>query len=98
MSVTVAAEAPRQPEVAALLRLSDAIAAQLYPGEPRRALNPETLDASGIHLLVARRDGVAGDFTWSMAGATSGTRPFAAPLAVPPSVARAAAATPAALR
>jgi len=45
-----------------------------------------------------RRDGVAGDFTWSMAGATSGTRPFAAPLAVPPSVARAAAATPAALR
>ena len=59
MSVTVAVETPRQPEVAALLGLSDAIAAALYPGEPRRALNPETLDAPGIHLLVARLGGVA---------------------------------------
>ncbi len=59
MSLVVAAETPRQPEVAALLRLSDEIAATLYPGEPRRALNPETLDQPGIHLLVARRDGVA---------------------------------------
>jgi YVTN family beta-propeller protein len=41
-----------------------------------------------------RRDGVAGDFTWSMAGATSGTRPFAAPMAVAPSVARATGASP----
>lgn len=55
----VAVETPRQPEVAALLALSDAIAAALYPGAPRRALNPETLDAPGIHLLVARRDGRA---------------------------------------
>lgn len=59
MSVTVAVESPRQPEVAALLRISDAIAAELYPGEPRRALNPETLDAPGIHLLVARAAGRA---------------------------------------
>lgn len=59
MSVTVAVETPRQPEVAALLALSDAIAAELYPGEPRRALNPGTLDAPGIHLLVARRNGAA---------------------------------------
>ncbi len=59
MSVTVAVETPRQPEVAALLGLSDAIAAALYPGEPRRALNPQTLDAPGIHLLVARRGGAA---------------------------------------
>ena len=59
MSLTVAVEAPRQPAVAALLRLSDEIAAALYPGEPRRALNPETLDAPGIHLLVARWDGAA---------------------------------------
>jgi DNA-binding beta-propeller fold protein YncE len=49
-----------------------------------------------------RRQGVAGDFTWGMAGATSGTRPLAAPMAAPPSVARASAlpgaATPAAVR
>ncbi len=59
MKLTVAAETPRQPEVAALLRLSDDIAAALYPGEPRRPLNPETLDAPNIHLLVARCDGAA---------------------------------------
>ncbi|UPY36373.1 GNAT family N-acetyltransferase [Sediminicoccus sp. KRV36] len=59
MSVTVVVEIPRQPEVAALLRLSDEIAAALYPGEPRRGLNPATLDAPGIHLLVARQAGVA---------------------------------------
>lgn len=49
-----------------------------------------------------RREGVAGDFTWALAGATSGTRPFAVPMPVPPSVVRAASpplpATPAALR
>ncbi|WP_431303127.1 GNAT family N-acetyltransferase [Sediminicoccus sp. BL-A-41-H5] len=59
MSLTVAVETPRQTAVAALLRLSDEIAAALYPGEPRRALNPATLDAPGIHLLLARRDGFA---------------------------------------
>lgn len=59
MSLTVRVETPRQPEVAALLRLSDEIAAALYPGEPRRALNPETLDAPGFHLLLARRGGAA---------------------------------------
>lgn len=59
MSLVVAAETPRQPEVAALLRLSDEIAAALYPGEPRRALNPAALDKPGIHLLVARWNGQA---------------------------------------
>ncbi|MBS7791036.1 GNAT family N-acetyltransferase [Roseococcus sp. SDR] len=59
MSLVVAVETPRQAEVAALLALSDSIAQVLYPGEPRRALNPETLDAPGIHLLVARREGAA---------------------------------------
>jgi putative acetyltransferase len=59
VSLTVAVETPRQPEVAGLLRLSDEIAAGLYPGEPRRALNPDTLDAPGVHLLVARRNGAA---------------------------------------
>ena len=59
-SVIVREESPRQEEVAALLRQSDALAAALYPGEYRRPLNPETLSAPGIHLLVARgEDGVA---------------------------------------
>lgn len=39
--------------------LSDGIAATLHPGEPRRSLNPETLDVPQIHLLVARCAGAA---------------------------------------
>ncbi|MFM2149467.1 MAG: hypothetical protein RLZZ187_1773 [Pseudomonadota bacterium] len=42
-----------------------------------------------------RREGVAGDFTWALAGATSGTRPLAAPMAAPPSAQRAATPAPA---
>lgn len=52
---------PSSGRVAFLLRQSDALAAQLYPGEYRRPLNPETLTASGIHLFVARMEiGAAG--------------------------------------
>jgi YVTN family beta-propeller protein len=47
-----------------------------------------------------RREGVAGDFTWSMAGAVSGTRPLAAPLAprAAPAAALPGGATPASAR
>lgn len=58
--LTVQEESPRQPEIAALLRQSDALAAALYPGEYRRPLGPETLDRPGIRLFVARTaDGLA---------------------------------------
>jgi putative acetyltransferase len=56
MTITVREESPRQAEVARLLQQSDALAASLYPGEYRRPLNPETLDAPGISLFVARAD------------------------------------------
>lgn len=59
--ITVAAETPRQEGVAALLRQSDAVAAALYPGAFRQAIDPASLDRPGMTLLVARRDGcVAG--------------------------------------
>lgn len=54
MPLTVQQEAPRQPAVAALLQQSDALAARLYPGEPRRVLTPEALDRPGISVLVVR--------------------------------------------
>ena len=57
--ITVAVETPRQEEVAALLRHSDAVAAALYPGAFRRAIDPASLDRPGISLLVARHDGRA---------------------------------------
>ncbi|MBW6401484.1 GNAT family N-acetyltransferase [Roseomonas sp. HJA6] len=55
--ITVAVETPRREEVAALLRHSDAVAAALYPGQFRRAIDPASLDCAGISLLVARHDG-----------------------------------------
>ena len=55
----VAEESPLQPEIASLLRQSDALAAELYPGEYRRAIVPETLSAPGITVFVARIEGLA---------------------------------------
>jgi putative acetyltransferase len=59
LQIVVREESPRQEEIALLLRQSDTLAAQLYPGEYRRPLNPETLDAPGIYLFVARMEGAA---------------------------------------
>lgn len=59
MAVTVGLENPRQTGVGLLLQQSDAVAASLYPGEFRRPLDPESLAAPGIHVLVAREGPVA---------------------------------------
>jgi putative acetyltransferase len=56
--IAVRVETPLQEPVAALLRQSDAVAAALYPGEPRRAIDPGALAVPGTHLLVARLDGL----------------------------------------
>lgn len=77
--------------------------AVLDPSRPDAVPQWETLRVGrsphGI-FFKPRRDGVAGDFPWRLAGATSGTRPLQAPL--PPRAARPAAlpggTTPAALR
>jgi putative acetyltransferase len=57
--LSVLREPPRQNDVALLLKQSDDIAAQLYPGEYRQQLDPRALDAAGIHVLVARIESVA---------------------------------------
>ncbi|MBN8949291.1 MULTISPECIES: GNAT family N-acetyltransferase [unclassified Rhizobium] len=56
MVFCVQRESPRQAEIEALLRQSDQVAARLYPGEFRRSLDAEALDAPHISVLVARRD------------------------------------------
>jgi putative acetyltransferase len=56
LTVSVCEESSRQKEIALLLRQSDALAAELYPGEYRRPLNAETLNAPGIHFFVARAE------------------------------------------
>jgi putative acetyltransferase len=59
LALSVREESPQQNDVASLLRESDALAAELYPGEYRRPLNSETLAAPGIHVFVARLDNLA---------------------------------------
>jgi GNAT superfamily N-acetyltransferase len=57
--LSVRRESSWQNDVALLLKQSDDLAALLYPGEYRQRLDPETLAAPGIHVLVARTDSVA---------------------------------------
>ncbi|MCG7361475.1 GNAT family N-acetyltransferase [Roseomonas sp. ACRSG] len=57
--VGVEVESPLQAEVAALLAQSDAVAAQLYPGEYRRPITPDILAKPGTSVLVARLAGAA---------------------------------------
>jgi putative acetyltransferase len=58
-AVLVEVESPLQPEVAALLNQSDAVAAQLYPGAYRRPITPDVLANPDTHVLVARHAGAA---------------------------------------
>lgn len=57
--IAVRVETPLQEAVAALLRQSDAVAAALYPGAYRRAIDPGGLAVPSAHVLVARVDGIA---------------------------------------
>ena len=56
--VTIAVEAPRQPDVLALLREGDEFALSLYPAENYYGLDLDALEKPGVALLVAR-DGAA---------------------------------------
>ena len=53
-ALTVRVESPLQEAVAALLAQSDAVAARLYPGEPRRPITTGSLARPGVRVLVAR--------------------------------------------
>jgi putative acetyltransferase len=57
--VTIAEERPDRPEVAELLRQSDAFAASLYPPEHRHMIDMPELLAGHVRFFVARRDGSA---------------------------------------
>ena len=57
MTVTIALESPRQPEVVRLLDLSDAYAASLYPAESNHLVDLSTLEKPSMSFFVARHDG-----------------------------------------
>ncbi|MGK9050975.1 GNAT family N-acetyltransferase [Neorhizobium petrolearium] len=54
MTVTIALEPPRQPEVLRLLKLSDAYAASLYPAESNHMVDVSSLEEPGVSFFVAR--------------------------------------------
>jgi putative acetyltransferase len=55
VTVEVAPASPRQPEALALLRLSDAYFAALYPAESNHLLGVDELDRPGVRFLLARQ-------------------------------------------
>ncbi|KQQ36476.1 hypothetical protein ASG19_08570 [Rhizobium sp. Leaf306] len=59
MSVTIAIELPDQPDVAALIEMSDSFMAGLYPQEGNFAVDINALCQPDIVFVVARLDGKA---------------------------------------
>jgi putative acetyltransferase len=59
VTLTLAIESPRQPDVERLLEALDAYQGALYPAESNHFLDVEALAAPGIRFFVARRDGRA---------------------------------------
>ena len=56
---TIAAEAPNQPDILDLLRLSDEYALSLYPADSCYMLDVTELEQPGVTLFVARSNGGA---------------------------------------
>ena len=57
--ITIARESPRQDDVAALIRQSDALMQSLYPAESNHLVDIDALAAPHVHFFVAREDGRA---------------------------------------
>tara|TARA_R110002020_G_scaffold26678_9_gene86403 strand:+ start:1394 stop:1852 length:459 start_codon:yes stop_codon:yes gene_type:complete len=57
VTITIAIEPPRQPEILRLLALSDAYAASLYPAESNHLVDISSLERPSVLFLVARTNG-----------------------------------------
>ena len=90
--IAIARESPRQDDVIALIRQSDALMQSLYPAESNHLVDVESLAAFNVHFLVAREQGRAlgcGAFVLGEAGQAEMKRVFVAPAARGKGVARA---------
>lgn len=79
MTVTIATEQPKRPEVAALIGLSDDYMASLYPPEGNFAVDLDALSQPDISFLVARLNGKAvgcGGIKWFADGSAELKRIF----------------------
>ncbi len=59
MTVSIAVEPPRQPELLEIMRLGDEYTLSLYPPESCHLLGVEELEGSAIRVFVARERGLA---------------------------------------
>ncbi|HNB25740.1 MAG TPA: GNAT family N-acetyltransferase [Alphaproteobacteria bacterium] len=57
--ITIARESPRQVDVVALIRASDALMQSLYPAESNHLVDIDSLARPEVHFLVAREGGRA---------------------------------------
>jgi putative acetyltransferase len=57
--ITIARESPRQDDIIALIRQSDALMQSLYPAESNHLVDIDSLSAINVHFFVARERGRA---------------------------------------
>jgi putative acetyltransferase len=89
--IAIARESPRQDDIIALIRQSDALMQSLYPAESNHLVDVESLAAANVHFLVAREEGRAlgcGAFVLGEAGQAEMKRVFVDPTARGKGVAR----------
>ena len=90
--IAIARESPRQDDVIALIRQSDALMQSLYPAESNHLVDVESLAAFNVHFLVARERGRAlgcGAFVLGDTGQAEMKRVFVDPAARGKGIARA---------
>lgn len=90
--LSVARETPRQDDVIALIRQSDALMQSLYPAESNHLVDIDALAQPAVHLFVARENGRAlgcGAFVIGADGRAEMKRVFVDPAARGKGVARA---------
>ena len=90
--ITVIRESPRQDDIVALIRQSDALMQSLYPAESNHLVDIDLLAQPHVHFFVAREDGRAlgcGAFVLGTDGHAEMKRVFVDPAARGKGVARA---------
>ena len=89
--ITVTRETPRQDDVVALIRQSDALMQSLYPAESNHLVDVDALAQPQVHFFVAREDGCAlgcGAFVTGEGGRAEMKRVFVDPAARGKGIAR----------
>ncbi len=90
--IAIVRETPRQNDVIALIRQSDALMQSLYPAESNHLVDIDSLDRQHVHVFVAREEGRAlgcGAFVLGTDGHAEMKRVFVDPAARGKCVARA---------